>query len=358
MRDECELHPIFLPPLPANPLVSVLVTSYNYARFLPEALDSILAQTYTNWETIICDDGSTDNSRQVIESYLARDSRFRCVFKQNGGLSTALNAAYSESNGDIIAMLDADDVMMPLKCSHVVEMFRADKEVGLVGHPLIPISATGERIGDPIPARMDDGWLGPRALISGGRCNFTCYYGGGSSFRRQIAECVFPIPPELRGADAYVMGLAQFITKFCASPDADGSYRLHGANMTGLGDGSLPHLRQAIVDIVEVYDYQVRFLRERYGKQIAERLRLEDNHNFRSRFMLYHALTREVPTELGPVSVTEVLSKFPNLTRTFWSLMMIVPRTASAALYRLWWERIRSSQLSHSVRSLFSVPAS
>src|SRR5712692_11440321 len=99
------LKPIELPPLCENPLISVLTANYNYARYLGEAIESALGQTYTNFELIVCDDGSTDNSCEVAEHYVRRDPRVRLIKKQNGGQTSAANAAYRKSKGQIVCFL-------------------------------------------------------------------------------------------------------------------------------------------------------------------------------------------------------------------------------------------------------------
>jgi glycosyltransferase involved in cell wall biosynthesis len=72
-----KLQPIELPKLPENPLVSILIANYNYEKYIGETIESVLSQTYPNWEAIVCDDGSKDNSREVIETYVQKDSRIK-----------------------------------------------------------------------------------------------------------------------------------------------------------------------------------------------------------------------------------------------------------------------------------------
>ena len=93
--------------------VSVIVPCYNYGNYIPEALSSIREQTYANWECIIVDDGSTDNSRQVIETFIQNDPRFKLIGVGNSGVSAARNTAVAHSKGAFIFPLDADDKMHP-----------------------------------------------------------------------------------------------------------------------------------------------------------------------------------------------------------------------------------------------------
>ena len=92
-----------------NPLISVIVPCYNQAQYLDECLQSVYGQTYPNWECIIVNDGSPDHTEEVAHRWLEKDSRFRYVYKENGGLSSARNAGIGVAKGEWILPLDADD---------------------------------------------------------------------------------------------------------------------------------------------------------------------------------------------------------------------------------------------------------
>ena len=92
-----------------NPLISVIVPCYNQAQFLDECLQSVLDQTYQNWECIIVNDGSPDHTEEVANKWLEKDPRFRYIDKENGGLSSARNAGIEIAKGEWILPLDADD---------------------------------------------------------------------------------------------------------------------------------------------------------------------------------------------------------------------------------------------------------
>lgn len=98
-----------------TPLISVIVPSYNYAQFLPAAVASLQAQTLPDWECVIVDDGSTDDTREVVQNLAARDSRVRCIHQSNAGLSAARNAGLRACAGQFIQFLDADDLLEPRK---------------------------------------------------------------------------------------------------------------------------------------------------------------------------------------------------------------------------------------------------
>ena len=91
----------------------MIVPAYNAEQFLDETLESVLSQTYENWECIIVNDGSTDNTESIAKRWCKRDARFRYFYKENGGLSSARNLGIKYSNAEYIAFLDADDILTP-----------------------------------------------------------------------------------------------------------------------------------------------------------------------------------------------------------------------------------------------------
>lgn len=92
-----------------KPLISVIVPCYNQSQYLNESLQSVLDQTYTNWECIIVNDGSPDNTEEIAEKWEEKDSRFKYLKKENGGLSSARNAGMEIAKGEWILFLDCDD---------------------------------------------------------------------------------------------------------------------------------------------------------------------------------------------------------------------------------------------------------
>lgn len=116
-----------------SPLVSILINNYNYGRFLAEAIDSALMQTYPNIEVIVVDDGSTDNSHKIIESY---SDRIISIVKQNGGQASAFNAGFAASNGEIVCFLDSDDIFLPDKVKEIVNIFTEHQDIDWCFHVL------------------------------------------------------------------------------------------------------------------------------------------------------------------------------------------------------------------------------
>lgn len=115
-----------------NPIVSIIVPCYNQAQYLNEALQSVLDQTYENWECIIVNDGSPDNTEEVAQKWIDKDNRFIYLFKENGGLSSARNAGIVMANGGFILPLDADDKIAPNYIELAVFSFQEDDSIKLV----------------------------------------------------------------------------------------------------------------------------------------------------------------------------------------------------------------------------------
>ncbi len=108
---------------------------------------SALDQTYSNIELIICDDGSTDNSIEVIEEYERRMGACSLIRKANGGQASGFNAAFAASRGEIIALLDSDDLFLPHKVERIVADFQAHPDAGFGVHRVIRMSADLRRQG-------------------------------------------------------------------------------------------------------------------------------------------------------------------------------------------------------------------
>ena len=113
-------------------LITIIVPCYNQAQYLSEALQSVLEQTYENWECIIVNDGSPDDTEIVAKTWVGKDSRFICVKKENGGLSSARNAGINYAKGTFILPLDADDRIGPNYVSLAFDAFQKDAELKVV----------------------------------------------------------------------------------------------------------------------------------------------------------------------------------------------------------------------------------
>lgn len=113
-------------------LVSVIMPCYNQGNYLPEALESIISQTYPKWECIIINDGSTDHSERVAKEYCRKDSRIRYIYQENAGVIAARNHAVSESLGEFILPLDADDTVSCHYLEKAVHVLTTDPSCKIV----------------------------------------------------------------------------------------------------------------------------------------------------------------------------------------------------------------------------------
>lgn len=106
------------------PQVSIITPCYNASRFISQTIDSVLTQTFTDWEMIIVDDGSKDDSSDIVEKYVKKDSRIRLIRQPNGGSANARNHGIREATGRYIALLDADDLWLPQFLEKQIEFMK------------------------------------------------------------------------------------------------------------------------------------------------------------------------------------------------------------------------------------------
>ena len=139
----------------ASALVSVVVPAYNCARFIGESLDSVYRQTYGNWEVVVIDDGSTDETRAALAPHIGR---IRYFYQENRGTAAARNAGVRQARGELIAFLDNDDIWLPEKLARQVQVMQGSLECGLVFTDGKRFSADGTRAESLISTRLD-GWI-------------------------------------------------------------------------------------------------------------------------------------------------------------------------------------------------------
>ncbi len=230
-----DYQPIAMPALDPSPLVSVLMSTYNRAAFLREALDSVLAQTYPNWELLVCDDGSTDSSWQILTEYQTRDPRIRAFYKENGGQSSGLNVAFRHSSGEVIFLLDSDDTFLPQKIERVLQGFLGNPTCGLVWHLLQRLNNEKKPEGIvPLLSFMDSGWKGPMMLREAGILN-GLRQGGALAIRRTVSERIFPLQETaiLRNfGDTPILRLAPLMAPVAGINEILGTFRKHSGNQS------------------------------------------------------------------------------------------------------------------------------
>jgi len=232
------------------PLVSIIINNYNYAEFLGDAIESALGQSYAPIEVLVVDDGSADDSRQVIDRY---GSRILPILKENAGQASAFNAGVMRSRGDIICFLDSDDFFHADKVEEVVKVFSAGPYMSkplFVAHWL----ALVDRDGTPRGGRLGGRGKSPINLYEyARRYKFTyapCGPTTGMSLNRILARRIFPLPEQgLKvGADDFVRRAASLIGDCYTINQVLGGYRVHGNNRWyGTAEeriGPLEHIRR------------------------------------------------------------------------------------------------------------------
>ena len=134
----------------STPLVSVIMPMFNSGRFIKQSIQSILSQTYKNFEYIIVDDGSLDCSWEIAEGFQKKDSRIYLIrLTKNQGVSAASNIALQYANGKYIARMDADDISTPERFSLQVRFMETHPEVGILGGGIRYMDETGKLLGTP-----------------------------------------------------------------------------------------------------------------------------------------------------------------------------------------------------------------
>ncbi len=174
---------------------SVIIPNYNYAKFLPFAIDSVLAQTENVDEIIVVDDGSTDNSKDVLASY---GDKIITVFQDNNGQASALNNGFNTSTGDIIFFLDADDLFSPEKVETIKNVYKNNPHTAWVFHELEHRNTHTSDTGCTLPEQHEEVTyalsIDQRQNMLNGFIDYDAPATSGLSFRRNFLQDLFPLP--------------------------------------------------------------------------------------------------------------------------------------------------------------------
>ena len=211
-------------------LVSIIINNYNYDRFLAEAIDSALNQSYTDLEVIVVDDGSTDNSRQIIAEY---GDRIIAILQPNGKQAAAFNSGFAKSKGDIIIFLDSDDFLFPQAVAEIVAIWQPN--LAKVHYRLNVVDGVGKSLGYSSPqgtAPLSRGKVWQMLLETGG---YNSTPTSGNALSRQALTNLFPIPEQYKlTADDYLSFQVPFYGEVAAIERPLGVYRVHDSNQWAL----------------------------------------------------------------------------------------------------------------------------
>jgi glycosyltransferase involved in cell wall biosynthesis len=238
--------------------VSVLITTYNYGEFIGAAIESALSQNYTGTvECVVVDDGSTDDTADVVGRF---GKAVHYTRQANAGQPAALNRAFTESTGDLICLLDADDLWVADKIRRVVEAFMASPEVGLVHHGLKQLFEPDAGTADVrvSPRKPADGNVSRIMLLRVLPWMFSPT--SGLSLRRKLCEVIFPLTTGLKtSADQLIAPVAALLAPVRYLEEPLGVYRIHGSNLWSVTQRRLENadVRYKAVRYVSVMEEKV-----------------------------------------------------------------------------------------------------
>jgi len=235
---------------PSSIDVDVVITNHNYARFLPEAIESACAQTHPEVRVVVVDDGSTDDSRQVLECY---GDRVEVVLKEQGGQASALNAGLERCRGEVLLVLDADDRLRPQAAARVAAAFAASPRLSKVQFPMAIVDADGRPTGEVKPGghlRAPTGDQRRAELLF--PFDLPWLPGGGTGFRTEAVRQILPIPAAdypRSGADWYLVHLTALLGEAALLDEVCAEYRVHGGNayQQDRDEIDLDHLRESVL---------------------------------------------------------------------------------------------------------------
>jgi glycosyltransferase involved in cell wall biosynthesis len=212
---------------------TVIIPTHNRSHVVARSLQTVLHQTPgVPFEVIVVDDGSTDDSRAVISRF---GDRVRAVFKENGGLASAINAGCRRAEGDVVFLLDADDELRPEAVATVLGAWKPDTVMTHCRPGLM--DARGRDVPGSVPApwiRLDEGDVRPRMLATGG---YSTTVTSGLALRRDALLRVLPIPEERfrQAADGFLVRAIAFLGPVQAVDRPLARYRRHGENDSVIG---------------------------------------------------------------------------------------------------------------------------
>jgi glycosyltransferase involved in cell wall biosynthesis len=260
---------------------TVIINNYNYGRFLATAIESALNQTYPDTEIVVVDDGSTDESRQIIAGY---GDRIRPVLKTNGGQASAFNAGFAASTGDVVCMLDADDLFRPNKVERIARTFESHPEIHWVFHPVCRVHEDGRE--EPMPPLLKTLYTDIREPALRGKLpGPPGPVTSGIAMSRPLLDRILPMPESIRiTADNYLIFLAVALELGVYLDEVLAVQIIHGSNHYTLRRDRL--LTQARVHLLIAGNIRRRF----------PQLRILSNHIFSKAFGDYLRAFRRDPT--------------------------------------------------------------
>ncbi len=209
---------------------SIVINNYNYGRFVGQAIESALAVEWLHKEAIVVDDGSTDNSRAVIEAF---GDQIIAIFTENGGQAKAVNAGFERSTGDAVIFLDADDLLLPTVAREVMAAWRPG--LAKVQYGMIYVDQDLRPLGRHWPVYTERHTPEAIARLMRQTGDYRWSPTSGNAWSREYLKEVLPLPAcdeALRITDVYLSKLAPFFGDVVSLKSPQCLYRRHGDNWT------------------------------------------------------------------------------------------------------------------------------
>jgi glycosyltransferase involved in cell wall biosynthesis len=311
--------------LPAEPLVTVIISCYQHGHYIDAALESIRVQTHQRWECIVVDDGSTDDSAARVEVAALAENRIRLVRQTNGGQVSCFNAVTEMTAGDIVCFLDADDEALPDRIAQVITGFRADPTAGLLIHRLYAVDAKREVIGlVPLSTRLPSGdrrsdLLRSQSGLEGAGVT------SGMAVRRAIFAALFPADPAIFYADEHIRRCAPLISAVASVEAPLGLRRIHGSNLTaGTGESIRNFVERHRSYSNAIRTAQVDFMRHHHLSFVTSGE--GDTHLLASEFVLTRLSGSHYRAAHRNFTMSLAFGYLPHWRRFYWRVAGIAPR--------------------------------
>ena len=220
-----------------EPLVSVIITNYNYACYLGDSIQSVLDQTYSNVEILVVDDGSVDESRDVISGF---GKRITPLFRDHKGQCAAINTGFTASNGEIIIFFDADDCLVSDAIDRFVAAFRSKESITKSQGYMTGVDAEGRRLDRKIPYYLSPSGNYKNPVLKKGPWVCAQAWTSGNAWARWFIEQVLPLPEDADNRvfpDGCLNPLAALYGPIVTLDEPVAFYRIHDRNNGPINTG-------------------------------------------------------------------------------------------------------------------------
>ncbi|HET9503947.1 MAG TPA: glycosyltransferase [Hymenobacter sp.] len=257
-----------------TPLISVVVPAYNAEKFIAETIESVLSQTYTNWELVVVDDGSVDGTKKIVGKYAELDKRIKYVYQANARQGVARNNGIRNSRGELIAFLDADDLWVPDKLLVQLQEIR-NKKVDLIFSESCCFTGKFNDAGEYLAMGAGKGYFsgqeGIEVFLEQNRIPVLTVL----TTREALAKVgFFTEDITLQNAEDYHLWLKLLFSGcvFYGIPEVLAAYREHTSSVSGSDRLNLPYVIKVKADIMRLYPEHSATVLRSINKTIVRRL--------------------------------------------------------------------------------------